>query len=128
MVMDGEGERALLAGAIVTEKIFSWPGLGRLMVDAISNRDYALVQGCLLSIGLSDFDQHHQLRLGGGFNAEMQHADGDRQIEAARAAGTGIEVEHALFVRNRGPVRVAVEHGGELRGGGIQMQSPYVMQ
>jgi peptide/nickel transport system permease protein len=44
---------ALLAGAIVTEKIFSWPGLGRLMVDAISNRDYALVQGCLLSIGMT---------------------------------------------------------------------------
>jgi ABC-type dipeptide/oligopeptide/nickel transport system permease component len=44
---------ALLAGAIVTEKIFSWPGLGRLMVDSISNRDYALVQGCLLSIGLT---------------------------------------------------------------------------
>lgn len=44
---------ALLAGAIVTEKIFSWPGLGRLVVDAISNRDYPLVQGCLLSIGLT---------------------------------------------------------------------------
>jgi peptide/nickel transport system permease protein len=44
---------ALLAGAIVTEKIFSWPGLGRLVVDAISNRDYALVQGCLLAIGLT---------------------------------------------------------------------------
>jgi ABC-type dipeptide/oligopeptide/nickel transport system permease component len=44
---------ALLAGAIVTEKIFSWPGLGRLVVDSISNRDYALVQGCLLSIGLT---------------------------------------------------------------------------
>ena len=44
---------ALLAGAIVTEKIFSWPGLGRLVVDAISNRDYALVQGCLLCIGLT---------------------------------------------------------------------------
>ena len=43
----------LLAGAIVTEKIFSWPGLGRLVVDAIANRDYALVQGCLLSIGLT---------------------------------------------------------------------------
>jgi ABC-type dipeptide/oligopeptide/nickel transport system permease component len=43
----------MLAGAIVTEKIFSWPGLGRLVVDAISNRDYALVQGCLLSIGLT---------------------------------------------------------------------------
>lgn len=44
---------ALLAGAIVTETIFSWPGLGRLTVTAISNRDYALVQGCLLSIGMT---------------------------------------------------------------------------
>lgn len=44
---------ALLAGAIITEKIFSWPGLGRLVVDAIANRDYALVQGCLLSISLT---------------------------------------------------------------------------
>jgi peptide/nickel transport system permease protein len=44
---------ALLSGAIVTETIFSWPGLGRLTVSAISNRDYALVQGCLLSIGLT---------------------------------------------------------------------------
>ncbi len=44
---------ALLAGAIVTETIFSWPGLGRLTVSAISNRDYALVQGCLLSIGFT---------------------------------------------------------------------------
>jgi len=44
---------ALLAGAIVTEKIFSWPGLGRLTVDAISNRDYFLVQGCILAIGLT---------------------------------------------------------------------------
>ena len=44
---------ALLAGAVVTETIFSWPGLGRLAVSAISNRDYALVQGCLLSIGLT---------------------------------------------------------------------------
>ncbi len=43
----------LLAGAIVTEEIFSWPGLGRLVVNAISNRDYALVQGCLLAIGLT---------------------------------------------------------------------------
>jgi len=41
---------ALLAGAIVTETIFSWPGLGRLTIQAISNRDYYLVQGCILSI------------------------------------------------------------------------------
>jgi peptide/nickel transport system permease protein len=44
---------ALLAGAIVTETIFSWPGLGRLTVQAISNRDYYLVQGCILAIGLT---------------------------------------------------------------------------
>lgn len=44
---------ALLAGAIVTETIFSWPGLGRLTIDAISNRDYPLVQGCILTIGIT---------------------------------------------------------------------------
>lgn len=44
---------ALLAGAIVTEKIFSWPGIGRLTIDAISNRDYFVVQGCVLAIGLT---------------------------------------------------------------------------
>jgi peptide/nickel transport system permease protein len=44
---------ALLAGAIVTEKIFSWPGIGRLTVDAISNRDYYVVQGCILAVGLT---------------------------------------------------------------------------
>jgi peptide/nickel transport system permease protein len=44
---------ALLAGAIVTETIFSWPGLGRLTLSAISNRDYALVQGCILAVGLT---------------------------------------------------------------------------
>ena len=44
---------ALLAGAIVTETIFSWPGIGRLTIQAISNRDYYLVQGCVLAIGLT---------------------------------------------------------------------------
>ena len=44
---------ALLAGAIVTETIFSWPGLGRLTISAISNRDYPLVQGCILAIGVT---------------------------------------------------------------------------
>jgi ABC-type dipeptide/oligopeptide/nickel transport system permease component len=43
----------LLAGAIVTETIFSWPGLGRLTFQAISARDYPLVQGCILTIALT---------------------------------------------------------------------------
>ncbi|MGA2001419.1 MAG: nickel ABC transporter permease [Terriglobales bacterium] len=44
---------ALLAGAIVTETIFSWPGIGRLTIQAINTRDYYLVQGCILAIGLT---------------------------------------------------------------------------
>jgi ABC-type dipeptide/oligopeptide/nickel transport system permease component len=44
---------SLLAGAIVTETIFGWPGIGRLTLSAISNRDYALVQGCILAVGLT---------------------------------------------------------------------------
>jgi ABC-type dipeptide/oligopeptide/nickel transport system permease component len=43
----------LLAGTIVTETIFSWPGIGRLTVQAISARDYPLLQGCMLVIALS---------------------------------------------------------------------------
>ena len=39
---------SLLTGAILTETIFAWPGLGRLLVRAISYRDYPLVQGCVL--------------------------------------------------------------------------------
>jgi ABC-type dipeptide/oligopeptide/nickel transport system permease component len=44
---------ALLAGAIITETIFSWPGLGRLTIQAINARDYPLVQGCILAIALT---------------------------------------------------------------------------
>jgi len=43
----------LLAGTIVTENIFSWPGIGRLAVQAIQSRDYPLLQGCILMIALS---------------------------------------------------------------------------
>ncbi|MDH5526731.1 MAG: ABC transporter permease [Nitrospirota bacterium] len=43
---------ALLAGAIITETVFSWPGLGRLTVEAIQTRDYPVVQGCVMFICL----------------------------------------------------------------------------
>ena len=43
----------LLAGTIVTETIFSWPGIGRLSVQAIEARDYPLLQGCILLIAVS---------------------------------------------------------------------------
>jgi peptide/nickel transport system permease protein len=44
---------SLLAGSIITETIFSWPGIGRLTVQAIQTRDYPLVQGCVLVIAIS---------------------------------------------------------------------------
>jgi peptide/nickel transport system permease protein len=44
---------ALLTGSIITEMIFSWPGLGRLMITAIGDRDYPLVEGCVLAFALS---------------------------------------------------------------------------
>lgn len=43
----------LLAGTIVTETIFSWPGIGRLAVQAIGARDYPLLQGCIVLIAVS---------------------------------------------------------------------------
>jgi peptide/nickel transport system permease protein len=43
----------LLAGTMITEIIFSWPGLGRLTYQAISARDYPLAQGCFLTIALT---------------------------------------------------------------------------
>ena len=42
----------LLAGAILTETIFSWPGIGKWMIDAIGHRDYTVVQGGLLLIAI----------------------------------------------------------------------------
>ena len=44
---------SLLAGSIITETVFSWPGIGRLTVQAIQTRDYPLVQGCVLVIAVS---------------------------------------------------------------------------
>lgn len=43
----------LLGGAVVTETIFAWPGLGRLTLEAIQSRDYPLIQGCVLVIAIA---------------------------------------------------------------------------
>ena len=43
---------SMLGGAVLTETIFSWPGMGRLVVDAIENRDFVVVQGTVLFIAV----------------------------------------------------------------------------
>ena len=42
----------LLGGAVVTETIFAWPGMGRLVIQAIYSRDFVLVQGVVLFFAL----------------------------------------------------------------------------
>jgi ABC-type dipeptide/oligopeptide/nickel transport system permease component len=44
---------AVLTGAVITESIFAWPGVGRLLIQSINFRDYPLVQGCILLIALT---------------------------------------------------------------------------
>lgn len=43
----------VLTGAVITETIFAWPGIGRLLIQSISFRDYPLVQGCVLMISIA---------------------------------------------------------------------------
>jgi ABC-type dipeptide/oligopeptide/nickel transport system permease component len=44
---------AVLTGAVITETIFAWPGVGRLLIQSISFRDYPAVQGCILLIAVT---------------------------------------------------------------------------
>lgn len=44
---------ALLAGAVITEVVFAWPGIGSLLIDAIRQRDYPLIQGVVLVIAVT---------------------------------------------------------------------------
>lgn len=44
---------AVLTGAVITETVFSWPGIGRLLVQSIGFRDYPMVQGCILLIAVT---------------------------------------------------------------------------
>lgn len=44
---------AVLTGAVITETIFAWPGIGRLLIQSIGFRDYPMVQGCILMIAVT---------------------------------------------------------------------------
>jgi len=44
---------AVLTGSVITETIFAWPGVGRLLIQSISTRDYPAVQGCILLIAVT---------------------------------------------------------------------------
>ncbi len=44
---------SVLTGAVITETIFAWPGIGRLLIQSINARDYPAVQGCILLIAIT---------------------------------------------------------------------------
>ena len=44
---------SVLTGTVITETIFAWPGIGRLLIQSIGFRDYPLVQGCILLIAVT---------------------------------------------------------------------------
>ena len=67
----------LLGGAIVTETIFAWPGVGRLTLEAIQARDYPLVQGCVLVIALA--------YVGMNFATDLLYARLDPRIRLGRS-------------------------------------------
>ena len=68
----------LLGGSIVVEKVFNWPGLGRLLVDAVEMRDYPVIQAITLIITLAV--------LAANFLVEIVYGIVDPRI---RAAATG---------------------------------------
>ncbi|MCX5859228.1 MAG: ABC transporter permease [Proteobacteria bacterium] len=69
---------ALLSGAIITDTIFSWPGVGQLLLSDISSRDYPLLQGCILVIAFT--------YLGVGLLADLLYAWVDPRIHYGRAS------------------------------------------
>ena len=65
----------LLTGALVTETIFSWPGMGRLTVMAIMARDYPLLMGCTIVAGI--------VVIAGNFIADVLHVFADPRMRVA---------------------------------------------
>ena len=53
MTLAGLQIGAVLTGAVITETIFAWPGIGRLLIQSIGFRDYPMVQGCILLIAVT---------------------------------------------------------------------------
>lgn len=70
---------SLVAGAVVVESVFSWPGVGRLLVVAVSNRDLAIVQTILLLVAMT--------MVCANLIVDMLYGWIDPRLRTARAAG-----------------------------------------
>ena len=65
----------LFTGAILTETIFSWPGVGKWVIEAINRRDYPVLQGGLLMLGLMVMTVNLLVDIAYGFiNPRIRHS------------------------------------------------------
>jgi peptide/nickel transport system permease protein len=51
----GDQTRGLINGAVIVETVFGWPGVGKLMIDAIAQRDFAVLQAAVLATAAAIF-------------------------------------------------------------------------
>jgi peptide/nickel transport system permease protein len=72
---------SLIAGAVVVESVFSWPGVGRLLVVAVANRDLAVVQCILLLVAMT--------MVSSNFIVDLLYGALDPRLRQARAGGAG---------------------------------------
>ena len=107
---------AVLTGTIITETIFAWPGVGRLLIQAINFRDYPLVQGCILFIAVTyvgDEPAHRpDLRVARSADSATND-DSRRPRDRARGRAGGARRPGADAVRSRGAGAVAAARGAE---------------
>ena len=116
----------LMGGAILTETIFSWPGIGKWMIDSISRRDYQVVQGGLLLIAADrdarEPDRRPPLRTDQSpcppqMTRHLGTAEQDAAVGPPRGRAAAREFWH-YFTGNRGAVIglvVLAAHGADRR-------------
>ena len=104
----------LMGGAVLTETVFAWPGLGRLMVKAIFARDYVLVQGAVLVFALAFVSINLAVDLAyGALDPRIVAAGlGDGHLRGGRAGGLGGRRRRAGAAERLGPVPAQSPRGG----------------
>ena len=107
---------AVLTGAVITETIFAWPGVGRLLIQSISFRDYPMVQGCILLIAITYVSMNLLTDVVYGFLDPRICVVSEGWARRSRAASSGGGArEHE---KGRGPIIGARRSGRERAGWG----------
>ena len=103
----------LLGGAVVTETIFSWPGIGRLAIQSIFARDYPVVQSCVFMTAVMFVILNCLVDIAYGLAKQIREVAGKAKADSLTAANTQV---NALFSCCTDPIRVRRECAGPRRG------------